>query len=242
MGLSTANPPHHGAQVREAQKLLKHNRFGCFYHGRIDGEAGPLFVRAVRQAKFWCGYRKERINGIFGHTLEHYLEGGKLPADKAARRRMRRHKAAHDGIRARIVHEANWGIHHEPEIHYAQTRPIPYEQWGRHHLPIHTDCSGSITCIFKKAGAPDPNGNGYDGTGYTGDMLRHLHRIPRSELQHGDLVCFGEFPGHHVCLVLQGGPDPLLFSHGQERGPFAIRLSAEQRFQGAAPIFLSAGV
>lgn len=146
-------------------------------------------------------------------------------------------------VRASIVKFCEWGIQNAARIHYAQVRPIPVPPPGKlPRLPLVTDCSGFATLAYRAAGAPDPNGNGYDGTGYTGDMLRHLHRIPRSELQHGDLVCFGEFPGHHVCLVLQGGPDPLLFSHGQERGPFAIRLSAEQRFQGAAPIFLSAGV
>jgi hypothetical protein len=79
----------------------------------------------------------------------------------------------------------------------------------------------------------------FDGTGYTGTMLRACRRIPQSAVQPGDLVVWGNFPGHHVCLVLEAGADPLLCSHGQEKGPFAIQFSAENRAQPAPATWLT---
>ncbi len=81
------------------------------------------------------------------------------------------------------------------------------------------------------ADAPDPNGLGYSGEGWTGTLLRHLAHIAQGETHRGDLVVWGGYPGRHVAIVLEPGADPLLCSHGQERGPFAIRFSDESRYQ-----------
>jgi hypothetical protein len=40
-------------------------------------------------------------------------------------------------------------------------------------------------------------------------------------------------------MVIEHGSNPLLFSHGQEAGPLAIRLSVEQQYQPAPATFLS---
>jgi hypothetical protein len=40
-------------------------------------------------------------------------------------------------------------------------------------------------------------------------------------------------------MVRRPGADPLLFSHGQERGPFLIPLSVEKRYHVAPYTFLS---
>src|SRR5215469_4718666 len=76
--------------------------------------------------------------------------------------------------RARIVAVARWGVAHQPQIHYAEKRPIPIQPAGvLHPLPFTTDCSGfAITC-YRAAAAPDPSGHGYDGQGFTGDFLAH---------------------------------------------------------------------
>jgi hypothetical protein len=44
-------------------------------------------------------------------------------------------------------------------------------------------------------------------------------------------VVWGGYPGRHVAIVLELGEDPLLCSHGHERGPIAIRFSAESLYQ-----------
>jgi hypothetical protein len=94
-------------------------------------------------------------------------------------------------------------------------------------LPLTTDCSGFVTLCYFLAGAPDPNGRGYDGEGWTGTLLRHMTGIAADDVQAGDAVVYGDYPGSHAAIVLEPGDDPWLASHGMERGPIAIRASAE---------------
>ena len=138
-------------------------------------------------------------------------------------------------LRAEIVAAAQWGIRNEPRIHYAPVRPIPLTRT----LPLFTDCSGFVTLCYYLAGAPDPNGLDYDGQGYTGTLLRAMSSVAPATVDPGDLVVWGTYPGHHVALVLEPGDDPLLCSHGQERGPLEIRFSAESRYQPETVTWLS---
>jgi cell wall-associated NlpC family hydrolase len=127
--------------------------------------------------------------------------------------------------RQRIVAAARWGIANEPRIHYGEARPFPLAR----RLPLTTDCSGFVTLCYYLAGAPDPNGLGYSGAGWTGTLLRNLAPTPR--LRAGDIVVWGVNPGHHCALVLEPGDDPLMCSHGQEHGPLPIRYSDECELQ-----------
>lgn len=141
-------------------------------------------------------------------------------------------------LRARIVSYWTWGIAHEPQIHYRQARPMedvrsPSRLKG---LPRWADCSEFVTDGYAYAGAPDPNGRGYDGQGYTGTLLTHGKKISQSSLLPGDIVVFGRAPGVHVCGVLSAGKDPLLASHGQERGPIKISLSAEKKYHAGETV------
>ncbi|MBV8480020.1 MAG: hypothetical protein JOY72_06920 [Actinobacteria bacterium] len=138
-------------------------------------------------------------------------------------------------IRNGIVAAARWGIRNEPRIHYGEVRPIPLD--GR--LPLTTDCSGFTTLCYRLGGAPDPNGFGYDGRGWTGSLLEHMASIPPIVVRAGDVVVWGEYPGRHCAVVLEPGDDPLLASHGQERGPVEIRFSTESRYQPADVTWLS---
>ena len=137
-------------------------------------------------------------------------------------------------LREKIVTAARWGIEHEPEIHYGEIRPIPL---GR-RLPLTTDCSGFVTLCYYLAGAPDPNGSRYSGYGWTGTLLRHLPPIGPVDVRKGDIVVWGSYPGRHCAIVLEADDDPLLCSHGVERGPIAIRFSAECRYQPPAVTWL----
>jgi cell wall-associated NlpC family hydrolase len=130
-------------------------------------------------------------------------------------------------VRQKIVAAARWGIANEPRIHYGQVRPMPLGQV----LPLTTDCSGFATLCYFVAGAPDPNGLDYNGAGWTGTMLRHMETVEPGEARRGDLVVWGAYPGRHVAILLERGDDPLLCSHGSERGPVAIRYSDECRYQ-----------
>ena len=225
LGLTT--PYMHGSDVHAAQDLLAHNRYGNFHPGAADGEYGPMTAAATERAKVALGFAGQECDHSFSATVEGYLQGTPLPPDFEARRKAyERAKAAAAGIRTQIVANARWGVAHEPEIHYAKTRPIDGHGHA-HKLPLTTDCSGFVTDCYEWAGAPDPNGNGFNGLGFTGTMLAHCRHIPASAVQGGDLVIWGLPPGEHVALVLEPGRDPLLASHGQEAGPIAISFSAE---------------
>ncbi|MDE3026029.1 MAG: hypothetical protein KGI93_10720 [Acidobacteriota bacterium] len=138
-------------------------------------------------------------------------------------------------VRPRIVAAARWGIRNEPRIHYAEVRPIPLTR----RLPLTTDCSGFATLCYFLAGAPDPNGLDYDGRGWTGTLMEAMENIdPRAALA-GDIVVWGAYPGHHCAVVIEPGKDPLVASHGQERGPVEIRFSSESRYQPADVTWLS---
>lgn len=231
--LRLADPLMRGPDIEALQRLL-----APYNPGPADGVYGPATAAAVRRAKWALGYPEGRCDGSADPALVAYLEGVPLPPGYRARREARARGAATSTLRERIVAHARWGIAHRAEIHYAELRPID----GLHEprrLPLRTDCSGFATLCYAWAGAPDPNGIGYSGQGYTGTLLEHMEAVPLRAAQPGDLVVFGPPPGCHVALVLEPGTDPLLCSHGQEAGPLAVRFSVESRCQPAPARWLA---
>ena len=94
--------------------------------------------------------------------------------------------------------------------------------------------------MAKWSGNPDPNGNSFDGQGYTGSMLTHLPHIPLRNAWRGDLAVFGAYPGLHVVALLQGGSqdaDPAVASHGSGPAPAATRYPRWRR--SSVPAFSS---
>jgi hypothetical protein len=129
-------------------------------------------------------------------------------------------------MRAKIVSYWYWGIAHEPQIHYAQERPMEFLKAPKRlkSLPRTADCSEFFTDGYAYAGADDPNGLGYSGKGYTGTLLTHGEVA--LVLRPGDAVIRGSLTGDHVYGVLEGGENPLLMSHGWEGGPRLTSLNA----------------
>ncbi len=139
-----------------------------------------------------------------------------------------------DPRRATMVKWARWMISHEGSIHYSQARPIP--QYAPGHLPETLDCSGSTITLCRWAGIPDPSGGSY-ADGSTDTLLANARKIERRELQIGDMCLWAiGADGKHVAVVIELGDDPLLESHGQEAGPMAIRLSAEDRYHASETV------
>src|SRR5581483_6933654 len=144
-----------------------------------------------------------------------------------------------DSRRSEMVRWCRWAIDHEGQIHYSQARPIP--QYPPGTLPMTLDCSGSTITFARWAGAPDPSGYGFSGVGSTDSILRHAQNsgleIQRRDLELGDLVLWAiGSDGKHVAVVIDTGDDPLMCSHGQEAGPIAIRLSAEDRYHAGEQV------
>jgi cell wall-associated NlpC family hydrolase len=223
-----------GERVKKLQQALE--KLHYLPAGQDDGDFGRLSERALQA--FQRAYSL-KADGQYGPqtraTLQKALGGAKphgnhtpVPNKPPPARPPPPQPAS--GVRERIVQVARWGIAHEPSIHYAEIRPIQglHTPW---HTPLTIDCSGFVTLCYKWAGAPDPNGNGWNGDGFTGTLLQHMRHIPESQAKPGDAVVFGPGSGNHVCLVLEPGANALLASHGSERGPDLIRYSDERAWQ-----------
>src|SRR6266576_5156286 len=137
---------------------------------------------------------------------------------------------------------------HEPQIHYAELRPMRTIHYTATEVEtllklgrsITMDCSEAVTCLCKWAGLHDPNGMHYNGSGFTGTMLDHLsHYSDPAKAHIGALCVFGPYPGDHVCMVMARGADPLLWSHGAEAGPRKVPYSVEKAIHRKPATFLS---
>jgi len=118
----------------------------------------------------------------------------------------------------KVVNVALYGVAHKDVIHYSQGANRMKDFAPPPNVPNYTDCSGFATWCYKCAGAPDPNGFGYNGYGYTGTMLLHGTKVSLSALQKGDLIFYGS-PVSHVTIYAGSGR---AISHGSEIGPILI--------------------
>ena len=133
-------------------------------------------------------------------------------------------------VRPQIVVWADWCVTHKDLFNYREVRPMPYST----KAPIDNDCSGTFTLCYYLAGAPDPNGLGYDGYGYTGTLATHGQQITLAQLEPGDAVIYyggGFAPGdsQHVATIIKPGSDPLTMSHGQQSEPAYVTVSEDGR-------------
>ncbi|HXL42832.1 MAG TPA: peptidoglycan-binding protein [Gaiellaceae bacterium] len=236
--LQLANPHMTGPDIEELQRLLAKNAFGSFDAGKPDGEYGELTAGAVERAKWELGYPQNAVNSVFGPQVKTILAGRKPLPDPFKRRRMKRlgQARSEQGIRKRIVNWALWGCKNSGQIGYSQNGSVRLSALERPGaLPLATDCSAFATLCYCWARAPNPNGRGvYDARqpAYTGSMLDRCRRIPKRTAQPGDLVVWvPPSRGHHVCVVVAAGADPMLVSHGDETGPKRLRFSAEDGYQ-----------
>lgn len=126
-------------------------------------------------------------------------------------------EAANNIEKTHVVH----GVVAAGMLGYNERDVIHYTQDGRRmqdfapppNVPNWTDCSGFDTWTYKSGGAPDPNGFGYNGYGFTGTMIEHGTEISTPVV--GCLVFYGH-PISHVALYIGNGR---VISHGSEAGP-----------------------
>ena len=141
-------------------------------------------------------------------------------------------------------------VRYKRRVHYAQRRPMTTMSIrpGRLRLAllrpggITMDCSESVTLICHLAGLRDPNGNHYDGEGFTGTLLEHLpHYSDPARARTGAMVVFGKAPGEHVVMVREpDNTNPKCFSHGTEADPTYYTLAQLlAAFPGKPHTFLS---
>ena len=132
-------------------------------------------------------------------------------------------------VRSQIVAWARWGVDNRNGFTYTEG---PQRMSGVHkpgQLPCWCDCSAFVTYCYSWAGAPDPNGQGYDGQGYTGTLLSHGTPVELGQLMPGDVVVYGSGTGDHTALIVDVSPDPLTVSMGQQGDPSLVRVSQDGR-------------
>jgi hypothetical protein len=143
-----------------------------------------------------------------------------------------------DKDRAKLVEIGHYLISKAAQIDYSQTWPEAPESMTYKRVQeilnnggrIAFDCAGSVFCIYKWAGLKSPAGPGHPvGEVNSGDMYAYLtHRYTNpAEAHAGALVVYGPDGDEHVCMVMQAGLNPMLFSHGSEIGPLFIALNDE---------------
>lgn len=127
-------------------------------------------------------------------------------------------------VRNQVVRWAIDGVTDEDtkqEFVYQEVRPIDFN-WVK---PIRIDCSGYCISVYKQAGAHDPSGNNYDGSGNSDSLFNRGRHILQRQIHKGDIITFGPGGSVHSVLVVQLGPDPLCASMGQQGDPSLVRLS-----------------
>ena len=132
-------------------------------------------------------------------------------------------------LRQNIVAWAKWAAAHHDKFNYTEG-PLRMSGIGKPGvLPVNADCSAFVTLCYNWAGAGDPNGMGYNHTGYTGTLLSHGTKIALNQVQPGDVIVYGPGTGWHTALVIEGGPNPLTISHGQQGDPSYCHVSQDGR-------------
>jgi cell wall-associated NlpC family hydrolase len=128
------------------------------------------------------------------------------------------------GTRAAIVAAAQWGLAHISSMSYDEVRPLPASLFGTPANPCVTDCSGFVILCYKAAGAPDPSGNNYDGSGNTSSLAATGTQTKTP--QPGDVCLYGASVSAtvHATLYIGGGQ---CISFGRPGSPEQLTADAD---------------
>lgn len=142
-------------------------------------------------------------------------------------------------VRAAIIAAARKARKQSALYRYRQVRPMPKTLFPKQHglvenfedAFVYIDCSAFVTLAYKAAGAPDPNGRGYDGSGYTGTLW--AHGTLTTDPQPGDLCFYGDpaATNSHVNLYLGDGKAMNMGPSAGLSGPIPVK-SVRSDFKG----------
>jgi cell wall-associated NlpC family hydrolase len=116
-----------------------------------------------------------------------------------------------DGLRDKIVNAAELALSSKYHYHYLQSRPMPRSLFSK-EAQAGIDCSAFVTLVYKAAGADDPNGFAYNGTGNTTTLMSHGKKT--GTYSRGDLVFYrspehvGVYIGDGMVIEMGGDPGP----------------------------------
>ena len=184
--------------------VVSHNRaysraFPDLYPWPKEGKefsdfAGDIFMKAVRKANLRMQVRSATVNKAAHEALEkrHAKNKPKEWAfDSLAIAQSKRYcdELYHKEKRQRIIEAGFFWYAHRAAIFYSQARPFQMRRPPM--IPSHWDCSAFVTNCYYAGGGPDPNGRGFSGYGYTGDMWTHGRRTSFAHIRVADLILYG---------------------------------------------------
>lgn len=190
-----------GADVvahKRAISRWNHNVYGWHAFTPLYGEFFETAVRAFQK------HRGLKLDGIIGPaTHDELVKMKNVQGDpvfdafavKLATDYCRDHsQTPEQKTRTAIVAAAFFWYSHRSSIAYSQARP--FQRGKPPWVPSRWDCSAFVTCCHEAGGAPDPNGRGYDGLGYTGTLMTRGHRVASwQDLAPADLIFYGYSSG-----------------------------------------------
>lgn len=221
-----------GKDVAAVKRAL--SRAGFIRWGKFSRVYGPFMRKSVKNFQKSADIAQSGVYGI--HTHQHLVrrknKDGALAFDPYAillytgeAPVSKKHKLSkEDRLRQGLVAAAISLYNIRDNVHYTQTWRRMQIVREHLHAPFHgsisEDCSSSVTGLYYSVGAPDPNGRGFDGQGYTGTLCVHGKRIPLNQAEPGDLAFYGPHaPWGHVTMYLGHGK---WWSHGSEGGPYIV--------------------
>lgn len=135
--------------------------------------------------------------------------------------------------RTAMASAAMWGYYHRDEIDYSRGPERMRDFGSPPNVPGATDCSGFVTWCYFVAGAVDPNGNNYNGAGFTGDLWDTGQHISVVQLKVGDLVFYGNphSVNSHVCIYIGNNQ---VVSNGSQADPLVFPVNYRSDLSGFA--------
>jgi hypothetical protein len=151
--------------------------------------------------------------------------GAKVMADVTKKlRAQEKYLLSSGSVKSRGTATALMCVRHRVVIHYTQggLRMIGVTQrMYPPRYPHYMDCSAGATWWYFCSGAPDPNGLGYNGYGYTGTQQRRGQSVRWQAAPIMALVFYGR-PIGHVAMVVRKG---MVVSMGSEVGPLLVAIN-----------------
>ena len=219
---------HRGPAVKALQLALRH-ALGRHARNKVNGVYGTGTIADV--AAFKRGHKLTPVDGrTAGKRLWTELAKKNLTAE--ARAWLKKAAEPPRSPMDDAVAEAYYGLSQEGRLVYTQRRPMPPSL--RSSLADHgVDCSTFVTLCYKAGGLPDPNGQSYNGYGYTGTLWDRGTPVDLQHIQPGDLCFYGNMgngiPGH-VAIAVGGG---YVISFGSEPGPRKVAILYRSDYRGA---------
>lgn len=199
-----------GTDVRAVQRVLARDKVG----GTLKGATGVYGIRTRSRVKKAQKKYGLPASGVYGLNLHARLAPDFAPFDVFLYTGVNPNETKEQKLRRLIVAAALSFYAHGAHCHYtmgpSRMTIVRKKLKSLDGVELYEDCSSSCTGFYYMAGAPDPNGNGYNLEGFTGTLWARGRLVTLAQAQPGDLVFYKSpsypgFPYAHVAVYIGGG-------------------------------------